>query len=949
MPKMLYLLDGHAIAYRNYFALTSGGTMRFATTDGEPTAGVFGFANTLLKILEIDQPDYLAIAFDKGRTFRDDLFEEYKATREKMPDDLRQQIMRIQEMIDLLKIPRLELDNYEADDIIGSLAVWAEKEGLGVKIITGDRDLLQLVTERIIVNLPEGRGGKDKDYFPEDVVERMGVKPDQIVDLKALMGDSSDNIPGVRGVGPKTATKLLESYGTLDGVYEHVGEIKGKVGQTIAEQKDMAYLSQTLAQIVTDLPLKLDLKQAACENFEPSAAEELFRTLEFRTLIRKLQKLGERFSPSLESSQSEAPLAASKTSYSQADMVQGGLFGEESAQSPDALIEINPANTDFETKIVDTPEKLSDCVKALSKASVLAFDTETSDLDPMTAQMVGMSFAISPDQGYYIPIGHNAGNQLSLEEVRDALMPILVDQKIEKVAHNAKFDLMVLQQAGMEVSPITFDTMLAEWLINPDSRNLGLKTLAWVRLGVEMTPIEDLIGSGKKQLSMASLPIERVAPYAAADAVMTLRLMPLLQADLKARNAEKLMDDLEIKLIPVLAQMEENGILLDVAFFKAFNQELGEMIFALEEEIYRLAGYTFNINSTQQLSDVLFKKLALVPPDPARKLKSGHWSTNAEVLDLLRNKHEIVNKILEYRELAKLKSTYVEALPEQINPKTGRVHTSFNQVGTVTGRIASQNPNLQNIPARTEIGRRVRQGFIAAPGWKLLAVDYSQVELRIVAHIAQDQAMLEAFRKGQDIHATTAAAITDTPLDEVTSLQRRHAKAVNFGLIYGMSAFGLTRSTDLTLAEAENFIKEYFKEFPGVKAWLDNTRLQAARDGYVETLLGRRRYFPNLAKGSNPQMRQREEREAINAPIQGTAADIVKLAMVALPDALEKAGLKARMLVQVHDELIFEVPEEELDRSIPVIKELMESAMTLDVPLVCDARAGDNWGELEVV
>lgn len=949
MPKMLYLLDGHAIAYRNYFALTSGGTMRFATTDGEPTAGVFGFASTLLKILEIDQPDYLAIAFDKGRTFRDDLFEEYKATREKMPDDLRQQIMRIQEMIDLLKIPRLELDNYEADDIIGSLAVWAEKEGLGVKIITGDRDLLQLVTERIIVNLPEGRGGKDKDYFPEDVVERMGVKPDQIVDLKALMGDSSDNIPGVRGVGPKTATKLLESYGTLDGVYEHVGEIKGKVGQTIAEQKDMAYLSQTLAQIVTDLPLKLDLKQAACENFEPSAAEELFRTLEFRTLIRKLQKLGERFSPSQESLQSEAPLAASKTSYSQADMVQGGLFGEESAQSPDALIEINPANTDFETKIVDTPEKLSDCVKALSKASVLAFDTETSDLDPMTAQMVGMSFAISPDQGYYIPIGHNAGNQLSLEEVRDALMPILVDQKIEKVAHNAKFDLMVLQQAGMEVSPITFDTMLAEWLINPDSRNLGLKTLAWVRLGVEMTPIEDLIGSGKKQLSMASLPIERVAPYAAADAVMTLRLMPLLQADLKARNAEKLMDDLEIKLIPVLAQMEENGILLDVAFFKAFNQELGEMIFALEEEIYRLAGYTFNINSTQQLSDVLFKKLALDPPDPARKLKSGHWSTNAEVLDLLRNKHEIVNKILEYRELAKLKSTYVEALPEQINPKTGRVHTSFNQVGTVTGRIASQNPNLQNIPARTEIGRRVRQGFIAAPGWKLLAVDYSQVELRIVAHIAQDQAMLEAFRKGQDIHATTAAAITDTPLDEVTSLQRRHAKAVNFGLIYGMSAFGLTRSTDLTLAEAENFIKEYFKEFPGVKAWLDNTRLQAARDGYVETLLGRRRYFPNLAKGSNPQMRQREEREAINAPIQGTAADIVKLAMVALPDALEKAGLNARMLVQVHDELIFEVPEEELDRSIPVIKELMESAMTLDVPLVCDARAGDNWGELEAM
>jgi DNA polymerase-1 len=894
-------------------------------------------------------PARCSIAFDKGRTFRDDLFEEYKATREKMPDDLRQQIIRIQEMIDLLKIPRLELDNYEADDIIGSLAVWAEKEGLGVKIITGDRDLLQLVTDRIVVNLPEGRGSKDRDYFPDDVVERMGVKPEQVVDLKALMGDSSDNIPGVRGVGPKTATKLLESYGTLDGVYEHVDEIKGKVGQTIAEQKDQAYLSQTLARIVVDLPLKLDLKQAACENFDSSAAEELFRTLEFRTLIRRLQKLGERYTPSQEGSQPETALKTSKDSFSQADMVQGGLFGDDASENASALIENKPINTDFETIIVYTPEKLAECIKVLSKAEVIAFDTETSDLNPMTAQMVGMSFAISPDQGYYIPVGHSTGKQLSLEEVKAAFKSVLEDPKIKKVAHNAKFDLIVLQQAGMEVAPITFDTMLAEWLINPDSRNLGLKTLAWVRLGVEMTPIEDLIGSGKKQLSMADLPIERVAPYAAADAVMTLRLMPLLEADLKARNAQKLMDELEIKLVPVLAKMEENGILLDVDFFKNFNKELGELIFDLEEEIYRMAGYTFNINSTQQLSDVLFKKLALDPPDPARKLKSGHWSTNAEVLDLLRDKHEIVNKILEYRELAKLRSTYVEALPEQINPETGRVHTSFNQVGTVTGRIASQNPNLQNIPARTEIGRRVRQGFVAQKGWKLLAVDYSQVELRIVAHIAQDQAMLEAFRKGQDIHSTTAAAITDTPLADVTPSQRRNAKAVNFGLIYGMSAFGLTRGTDLTLAEAENFIKEYFKEFPGVKAWLDKTRLQAAKDGFVETLLGRRRYFPNLAKGSNPQMRQREEREAINAPIQGTAADIVKLAMVALPDALCDDGLQARMLLQVHDELIFEVPEAELDKTVPLVISVMESAMKLDVPLVCDARAGDNWGDLKAV
>ena len=943
MPKMLYLLDGHAIAYRNYFALTSGGTTRFATTEGEPTAGVFGFASTLIKILEQDEPDYLAIAFDKGRTFRDDLFEDYKATREKMPDDLRSQIVRIQEMIDLLKIPRLELDNYEADDIIGSLATWAaNEEGLGVKIITGDRDLLQLVSDRIVVSLPEGRGGKDKDYFAEDVVERMGVKPEQVVDLKALMGDSSDNIPGVRGVGPKTATKLLESYGTLDGVYEHVDEIKGKVGQTIAEQKEQAYLSQTLARIVVDLPVRLDLEQASCENFDPIAAEDLFRELEFRTLIRRLQRLGEKYKPA-QTTPSPRP------SQPSLNLVQGDLFGDEPQDDSNALIYSEDTNVDFETVIVDTPQKLTAAIKELSACDTMAFDTETSALDPMTADLVGFSLAVSPEKGYYFPVGHSTGKQLSLEELKPALQPLFSNPQIAKVAHHAKFDLIVLKQAGFEISPIRFDTMIAEWLINPDSRNLGLKTLTWVRLGVEMTQIEELIGKGKNQLSMADLPIARVAPYAAADAVMTLRLMPILKADLKERNAEKLMDDLEMKLVPILAQMEENGVLLNEPFFTTFNKELSEMIFALEEDIYRLAGIRFNINSTQQLSDVLFKKLALDPPDPSRKTKSGHYSTGAEILELLRDKHEIVANILDYREYAKLKSTYVEALPAQINPKTKRVHTSFNQVGTVTGRIASQNPNLQNIPTRTELGQRVRQGFIAAPGWILLSVDYSQVELRIVAHIAQDQAMIEAFRQGQDIHATTAAAITGTPLAEVTPNQRRNAKAVNFGLIYGMSAFGLTRGTDLTLAESENFIKAYFREFPGVKAWLDMTRLNAAKNGYVETLLGRRRYFPNLAKGSNPQMRQREEREAINAPIQGTAADIVKLAMIALPGVLREAGLNARMLLQVHDELIFEVPEDEIEKTVPIVKSVMESAMTLDVPLVCDARAGDNWGELKAV
>ncbi|HHX08690.1 MAG TPA: DNA polymerase I [Chloroflexi bacterium] len=491
--------------------------------------------------------------------------------------------------------------------------------------------------------------------------------------------------------------------------------------------------------------------------------------------------------------------------------------------------------------------------------------------------------------------------------------------------------------------------MIAEWLINPTSRNLGLKGLALTRLDYQMTEIEELIGKGKSQISMAEVPIEEAGPYAAADAVMTLRLVQPLEEDLKAHEAEKLNREIEIKLIPILAEMEEAGILLDEALFESFSKELEGEVERLTTEAYRLAGEEFNLNSTQQLSDILFGKLALEPPDRSKKTSSGKFSTSADVLEAMRGSHQIVDVILEYRELSKLQSTYVDALPNQINPKTGRVHTTFNQTGTVTGRLASQNPNLQNIPTRTEIGRKVRQGFIAAPGTKLLAVDYSQVELRIVAHLAQDKAMMNAFSEGQDIHAATAAAIEDVPLEEVTKQQRRHAKAINFGLIYGMSPYGLTRTTDLTLAEAENFVKEYFREFPGVKAWLDKTRLDATRKGYVETLLGRKRYFPALAAGTNYMVRQREEREAINAPVQGTAADIIKLAMIRLPDALEKEGLKTRMILQVHDELIFEVPEEELEQAMRVVTEEMENAFELSVPLVTEARVGSNWGELTVV
>jgi len=931
MPKILYLLDGHAIAYRSYFALTAGGSTHFTTSKGEPTAGVYGFANRLIRLFEQEEPDYVAVTFDTGRTFRHEMFPDYKGTRAKMPDDLRGQIERIRQMVDHFNIPRIEIDNYEADDVIGSLARWAsEKKGLAVKIVTGDRDMLQLVTNSIVVSLPNRQSGQDEDYFPEDVVRKMGVRPDQIVDYKALVGDASDNIPGVRGVGEKSAVELLKNYDNLDNIFAHLDEIKGRPRKPLSEGKESAYLSQDLARIRTDLPVLLDLEQAEPVRFDPNAVEGLFKELEFRTLTQRLKKMVNKLHPSLQGNSA----------------TQASLFPEEKkVESKTELVQ----NSAFETVIVDDQESLSVCLKELKKAKMIAFDTETSNVDPMQADLVGISLAGSPEKGYYLPVGHEKGRQLSLEQVREALQPILADPKIGKVGHNAKFDLIALHQAGFEVTPIVFDTMIAEWLINPTSRNLGLKGLALTRLDYQMTEIEELIGKGKSQISMAEVSIEEAGPYAAADAVMTLRLVQPLEEDLKAHEAEKLNREIEIKLIPILAEMEEAGILLDEALFESFSKELEGEVERLTTEAYRLAGEEFNLNSTQQLSDILFGKLALEPPDRSKKTSSGKFSTSADVLEAMRGSHQIVDVILEYRELSKLQSTYVDALPNQINPKTGRVHTTFNQTGTVTGRLASQNPNLQNIPTRTEIGRKVRQGFIAAPGTKLLAVDYSQVELRIVAHLAQDKAMMNAFSEGQDIHAATAAAIEDVPLEEVTKQQRRHAKAINFGLIYGMSPYGLTRTTDLTLAEAENFVKEYFREFPGVKAWLDKTRLDATRKGYVETLLGRKRYFPALAAGTNYMVRQREEREAINAPVQGTAADIIKLAMIRLPDALEKEGLKTRMILQVHDELIFEVPEEELEQAMRVVTEEMENAFELSVPLVTEARVGSNWGELTVV
>jgi DNA polymerase-1 len=924
MPSILYLIDGHALAYRTYYAITAGMSDRMQTRSGEPTAGIFGFANVLMRLLEQEKPEYLAVAFDTGKTFRNELFPEYKATRAKMPDDLRPQIERIRQMIDAFHLPRLEKEGVEADDVLGTIARQAVNQGLGVKIITGDRDLLQLVDDRITVSLSGSKLSDSRNYTAADVREYLGVEPSQVVDYKALVGDTSDNIPGVTGVGPKTAVTLLEKYKTLDGVYEHLADIPGKTGEKLQAGKESAYMSQNLAQIRTDVGVKLVLQDARTDHINVAAVESLFRELDFRTLIPRLRTI-------------VSPL-------NQQASPQLSLFGEE-------VKEIGlPSSYSLDVKVVDTIEKLAALVKTLSTSSLIAFDTETTALDPLRADIVGLSLAIKEGEGYYIPLGHrNQSPQLSVKQVLEALTPAMTNPSIAKAGHNIKFDTLVLGNFGLQVNPLSFDTMIAEWLVDPASRNLGLKDMADSLLGISMTHIEELIGRGKSQISMDQVPISTVAPYAAADAEVTLRLVPVLKKRMEEHNCTKIFDEIEMPLVPVLINMEQEGISLDTAFFSKFSRKMGEQLNRIEDEVHKQVGHPFNLNSTQQLSKVLFEDLKLEPPDRSKKTSSGHYSTSAAVLDELKGQHPVVDLLLEYRELSKLKSTYLDALPLQVNPRTNRVHTSFNQTGSVTGRLASFDPNLQNIPTRTELGKQVRLGFVAAPGHSLLSVDYSQIELRIVAHMSGDEAMLKAFRDGQDIHAATAAAIYDIPLSEVRKEQRRHAKAINFGLIYGMSAFGLSRSTDLTLAEAENFVRDYFEHFPGVKKYLDNIRVLAARQGFVETMLGRRRYFPNLANPVNAMMRNREEREAINAPIQGTAADIIKIAMIHVQSALTTSGLKTKMLLQVHDELVLEVPDSELAPATKLVRQVMEAAYKLDIPLLTEARSGVNWGSMQVI
>ena len=912
-PAKLVLIDGHALVYRAYFALPS--TM--ATAKGELTNAVFGFASMLLNVLRDEEPDYLAVTFDLGRTFRHDDYAEYKANRAEMPDDLRVQFGRIYELLAAMDIPTYSAEGYEADDVLAALAQQAEAEGVDTLIVTGDTDTFQLIGPHVRVLTPRRSFGDTMTYDEDGVRERYGLEPRQLIDYKALVGDTSDNVPGVRGVGAKTATKLLQAYGSVEAIYDHLEEVSSPRFRSALEKgRDEAFLSKHLVTIVTDLPVSLDLEACQVEQINREQIVDLFRELEFRALLDRVTPAARPGSPA-----------------------QLSLFGE---QAPAPTREVG------DYQIVDSVAALEAMAAELGQGEAVVVDVESTSTDPMAAKLVGLAITAQEGKGYYVVVGHRDAANLQLEKVGRVLAPLLQDPAIPKYAHNANYDLTVLAEHGLDVTPVACDTMIAEWLLNPGSRNLGLKNLAWNRLGIEMTPISQLIGSGKKQITMDRVAVEKAAPYACADVDMTLRLASQLLPELQEKELWPLYSEVEMPLVPVIVDMQRAGVKLDVETLTRMSRQLGERLGELQTEIEAYVGRAININSTQQLSVVLFDEMDLALPW-MRRGKSGHYSTAAGVLEKIRDKHPIVGLILEHRQLSKLKGTYVDALPALVNPRTGRVHTSYNQTGSVTGRFSSSNPNLQNIPIRTEQGREIRRAFVAEEGWLLLAADYSQVELRVLAHISGDPTMLDAFARGEDIHASTAAAIYDVPLDEVTSDQRRVAKMTNFAISYGVTGFGLAERTGLDPKDAEAFIQTYFETYPRVKEYIDRTHEQARDQGYVETLLGRRRYFHELGTTSrvHGNVRQQAYRMAINAPIQGTAADILKVAMNRLWRELRARGLRSRMILRVHDELVLEVPERELDEAASLVIGTMEGAYALDAPLKVDAKMGGNWLEMD--
>ena len=900
------LIDGNALLHRAYHALPP----LTVSKSGEMVNAVYGFASMLLKAIKELKPSHCAVAFDKkGPTFRHRLYDRYKANRPPAPSELIEQLGRIRQLVSAFDMPIFELDDYEADDVLGSLSHQASEQGVDTVIVTGDADAMQLVSPQVKVLYPRPRHSfSDTMLYDEAAVsQKYGVKPEHIADLKALAGDPSDNIPGVAGIGPKTAAKLIQQLGGVDQIYAHIDEVTPPRLQALLRQGEAsARQSKQLATIVTQTPVVLSLNDCRVSNYDRKKVVELFRELEFASLLDKLPASG-----------AAVPEAAAPTGAG-------------------PQIERNYS-------VIGTTQALDELVSRLKKAGSFAFDLETTSLNTMLARLVGISFSPAPGEAYYIPVGHvgwEQVEQLPLEQVTARLRPILEDAALEKLAHNGKYDMAVLAQHGVGVSNLAFDTMVAAYLLG--EKSLGLKALAFDKLGVEMTPITELIGSGAKQIGMSQVEVSDASEYACADADMTRRLAELLAAELHKQGLWQLFSEVEMPLVPVLVRMERNGVALDTDLLRQMSHRLGQRLLKLEVEIYSSVGHRFNINSPKQLGPVLFEELGL---PSSRRTKTG-YSTGASVLDELRGAHPVVELILEYRQLSKLKSTYIDAIPSLINPKTGRVHTSFNQTRTATGRLSSSEPNLQNIPVRDELGREIRQAFIAPSGSRLLSGDYSQIDLRVLAHLSQDPGLLQTFHNDEDIHTATAVQLFGVAAAGVTPDMRRLAKTVNFGVIYGMSSYGLEQATELSREEANQFIISYFEKYPKVRDYLESTREKARELGYVETILGRRRAIPEV-HSLNRQLREAAERMAINMPVQGTSADIIKVAMIKLDGEMAKRHLQSRLLLQVHDELIFEVPEGELQEMSRLVSRIMATAIELSLPLKVDIKTGKNWGQME--
>lgn len=921
--KRLFLLDAYALIYRAYYGLIKNPRIN---SKGVNTSAIFGFVNTLEEVLRKEDPSHIAVGFDPaGPTFRHEAYEQYKAQREETPEVIRQSVPVIKEIIRAYRIPIVEVAGYEADDVIGTLAKQAEQAGFDTYMMTPDKDYGQLVSPHIFIYKPLF-GGNFEVRGVSEVTGKYGIeRPEQVIDILGLMGDASDNIPGCPGIGEKTAMKLVQEFGSIENLLESTDKLKGATKTKIENHTEEIKFSKFLATIKTDVPVSFDEEALRRSEVDAEALRKIFDELEFRSLAERI----------LGKNTPTPPTAANGP-------VQGSLFDLFATDGPgdekySTLRDVN--STPHTYLLVDNEEDMTRLADTLEKCQKFSFDTETTGIEPMTAELVGMSFAIAEGEAYYVPV---PAEKMAAERIVNIFKKALENPSSQKIGQNIKYDYIMMRRYGVRPAGAFFDTMVAHYLLQPEQRH-NMDYLAEIYLGYKTIHIEELIGpKGKGQRSMRDVAPEQVCPYAAEDADITLQLKNRLEAELAREGMEHLFYAIEMPLVRVLAEMEISGVRIDTEALRRSSADLGERLAAIEQEIYELAGTSFNISSARQVGEILFERLKI--DEKARKTKTGQYSTTEEVLEKLRYRHPIVDKILTYRGLRKLLSTYIDALPELINRATGKIHTSFNQTVTATGRLSSSNPNLQNIPIRDEEGREIRRAFIPEEGSLFFSADYSQIELRIMAHLSGDPAMTEAFVSGHDIHAATAARIYKVAIDEVTKDMRRKAKTANFGIIYGISTFGLAERLNIPRSEAKQLIDGYFETFPRVKQYMEQSIEVAREKGYVETLNGRKRMLPDI-HSHNSVVRGYAERNAINAPIQGSAADIIKIAMVRIFDRFEREGLQAKMILQVHDELNFTVPLSEIDTVSCIVKEEMEQAATLHVPLVADTGTGSNWLE----